>query len=378
MSLTTSNTSMTVGEMPTYTLPKDASGNETDILSTKRDQHNYEMYQQQYKKTFGVYPELDKLNDPICALMAYENHVFLPSKLDKVVQESKRKGTNAIFKSIGNVVGEVAGVGSVFDTSDISHVASFSGTEYYTAFRSEFEDAIKKYKYAYSLILNLDFSYATNMGDCEFINDGLGYKKVGNRYYEGTWENGLCTYGMLWITDIKYAFIGSFDENMLPDEGVAMILDKNGYELEAGLFTLVDFNKTENIGTLTARHGLRITIDSSDEFPIRMAAGGFENDEFNGTVFFYGVSDEGVAYFNKGEYDYGDEIKGGKASGGSSVTSSGKSRTVAILLCLFLGTFGAHHFYEGKIGKGILYLFTLGLLGIGVLVDLIKYILNKQ
>ncbi len=51
MSLNTSNTSMTAGEMPTFTLPKDASGKETDILSTKRDQHNYELYQQQYKKT---------------------------------------------------------------------------------------------------------------------------------------------------------------------------------------------------------------------------------------------------------------------------------------------------------------------------------------
>jgi hypothetical protein len=56
MSLNTSNTSMTVGEMPTYTLPKDASGNETDILSTKRDQHNYEMYQQQYKKPLAFIP----------------------------------------------------------------------------------------------------------------------------------------------------------------------------------------------------------------------------------------------------------------------------------------------------------------------------------
>lgn len=368
MSLDTRNTSMTAGEMPSFTLPKDASGKETDILSTKRDQHNYEMYQQQYKKTFGVYPELDKLNDPICALMAYEDHVFLPSKLDKVVKESKRKGKNAVFKSVGNIVSGAAGIGSVFDTSDISHVASFSGTEHYTAFRSEFEDAIKKYKYAYSLILNLDFSYATNMGDCELINDGLGYKKIGDRYYEGTWENGLCTYGMMWITDIKYAFIGSFDENMLPDEGVAMIIGKNGYELEAGLFTLVDFNKTENVGTLTARHGLRITIDSSCECPIRMSAGGFENDEYNGTVFFYGVDNEGVAYFDKGEYDYGDEIKR------KGVTSSGKNKTVAIILCLLLGTFGAHHFYEGRIGKGFLYLFTWGLCGAGVLFDLIAYI----
>ncbi len=48
-----------------------------------------------------------------------------------------------------------------------------------------------------------------------------------------------------------------------------------------------------------------------------------------------------------------------------------KSKMVALLLLLFLGGFGAHRFYVGKMGTGILYLFTGGLLGIGWLVDLI-------
>ena len=47
------------------------------------------------------------------------------------------------------------------------------------------------------------------------------------------------------------------------------------------------------------------------------------------------------------------------------------NRWVAFLLCFFLGAIGIHRFYVGKVGTGILYIFTVGLFGIGVLVDLI-------
>ena len=36
-----------------------------------------------------------------------------------------------------------------------------------------------------------------------------------------------------------------------------------------------------------------------------------------------------------------------------------------------LGVFGAHRFYVGQVGMGFLYLFTLGLFGIGDVVDFI-------
>ena len=48
-----------------------------------------------------------------------------------------------------------------------------------------------------------------------------------------------------------------------------------------------------------------------------------------------------------------------------------KTRITALLLCIFLGGFGAHRFYVGKIGTGILWLLTLGFCGIGTIVDLI-------
>lgn len=52
-------------------------------------------------------------------------------------------------------------------------------------------------------------------------------------------------------------------------------------------------------------------------------------------------------------------------------TCSDKNKWVAFLLCFFLGTLGFHRFYVGKVGTGILYLFTLGLFGIGAIVDCI-------
>ena len=48
-----------------------------------------------------------------------------------------------------------------------------------------------------------------------------------------------------------------------------------------------------------------------------------------------------------------------------------KSKWVSFLLCLFLGYLGIHKFYEGRVLMGILYLFTGGLFGIGIIVDLI-------
>lgn len=50
---------------------------------------------------------------------------------------------------------------------------------------------------------------------------------------------------------------------------------------------------------------------------------------------------------------------------------SPKSAVTALLLCLFLGPLGAHRFYVGKIGTGILMLLTGGGLGIWSLIDLI-------
>ena len=51
--------------------------------------------------------------------------------------------------------------------------------------------------------------------------------------------------------------------------------------------------------------------------------------------------------------------------------TSPKNRLTALLLCVLLGPFGAHRFYLGKIGTGVLWLVTLGFLGLGVIFDVV-------
>jgi TM2 domain-containing membrane protein YozV len=56
---------------------------------------------------------------------------------------------------------------------------------------------------------------------------------------------------------------------------------------------------------------------------------------------------------------------------------STKSRLATLLLCFFLGGIGVHRFYVGKVGTGVAMIFTLGGLGIWVLVDFIMIIVGN-
>ena len=52
--------------------------------------------------------------------------------------------------------------------------------------------------------------------------------------------------------------------------------------------------------------------------------------------------------------------------------ASDKSKKVALILCILFGIMGIHYFYVGRIGKGLVFMCTGGMFGIGWILDIIK------
>ena len=69
-------------------------------------------------------------------------------------------------------------------------------------------------------------------------------------------------------------------------------------------------------------------------------------------------------------------MPGLEASADRRYIAGEKNYTLAWVLLTFLGFFGVHRFYLGKIVTGVLYLFTAGLFGIGYIYD--YWTLNEQ
>lgn len=58
-------------------------------------------------------------------------------------------------------------------------------------------------------------------------------------------------------------------------------------------------------------------------------------------------------------------------------TVSDKDWLVTMLLCIFVGNFGVHRFFVGKIGTGIAMLLTLGGCGIWTIIDFILIVMGN-
>lgn len=107
--------------------------------------------------------------------------------------------------------------------------------------------------------------------------------------------------------------------------------------------------------------------------------------EGNYQELFYDVNPRLENYYNfysaeKEELDkYGySQLRLNKEEESILLRKNPKNKWIAFFLCMFLGIYGAHKFYEGKILWGILYLFTVGLLFVGVIIDALNLLLFKS
>ncbi len=126
--------------------------------------------------------------------------------------------------------------------------------------------------------------------------------------------------------------------------------------------------KCENCGSteFTVRDGMYVCSYCGSQYPIpdseKEKAGTDQTDR----------AGQGDSYVYK---DTGQQA----ASYGTTfvVLKSSRSWLTTLLLCIFLGVFGAHRFYAGKIRTGVIWLLTGGCLGIGWIVDLVYIIMGK-
>jgi len=216
---------------------------ERACITGLRNKEKYMAYQDNYRETYGVFPELDQGNGPFTAL--WDDVYNLCRTLCK---------------------------------------SGLAGALYYHdlhgRYRRRMRQIYENYKKEWSFLLSIDLERRTLLKDIpkmapgERMGDRLGYRKDGNgNYYEGTWANGKLVYGLVYLAAQDVFFAGSFDESGNTDcRGVFVDLgDENARKRQistvAGNFRFRNgrlelYDGLAVINTVTVKDGEFCSMDS--------------------------------------------------------------------------------------------------------------------
>lgn len=194
----------------------------------RKNKDKYMAYQDEYRARFGVFPELDKINNPFIAPWsdAYELYKGLQKR-------------------------------------------GFDGAWFYHDLHGFFNKRLKKmyneYQPEWSFMMSIDIEYrnlveeiaALSPGDR--IVNGLGSRKEQNgNYYEGTWINGALVYGLLYFAESGALVVGSIsDGNII--RGACLIKEATKNQAECRLLMGI-FKETANFCRLYDSSCLSINI----------------------------------------------------------------------------------------------------------------------
>jgi len=232
---------------------------EDGVLREAARQREYKKYRAQYKTVRGVFPELDRLNNPPVAICAddafwpedaeHGNVRGLRRQMGSVLKDSASSAFDGTFSgALGGMLGGMLGAGITAMQHDPANVE---------AFLKMFSTIVADQKYLYSLAASNDFipDY-DSLESGEKIENNLGYRFNANNglYEEGTFQDGELIYGMM-ILNGEIALFGDVRNGEI-SEGILRTSDS----LDCGVF---------GEDGLTCENGFRWSISKDEEGNLR-------------------------------------------------------------------------------------------------------------
>ncbi len=193
---------------------------ENECITGLKNKEKYMEYQDGYRNQYGVYPELDRINNPFTARW---------DDLYNMMCAYRKSGVD----------------GALF-----YH-------DLHARFRKHLKKIYASHGNEWSFLLTLSLEHRSTLVDIpqlkpgEKIVNNLGYRvdEEGN-YFEGTWKNGTLIYGLVYLSNSNIFYVGSFDESGRSDcQGVAINLGKENKN-KRQISTVASTFRLKN-GTLT-------------------------------------------------------------------------------------------------------------------------------